>query len=186
MVTVDVHVFDSSNNRENGPLEGAEFTLGEETEVTDAKGYCLFKNIKPGVYDVNIFKDGFGGSVFSDTEIKSTPDVQHLGSYGILKKPCLKLSADKTKIKKHETVTIIAQLFKNDRVATDIKQVSFSINGTQKVISDFDTDKEIAVMALKGSNQGKVKITAQARYDGEYYSTSAYSNVLFIQDGDEE
>ncbi len=180
MVTFDVEVYDESS-----PLEGVEVTLGEETEVTDAKGYCIFKNVTPGMYDINFFKEGLEGYISQNDEIKSTPDVQHWSIY-LRKKEYLKLSADKTKIKKNETVTIVAQLFKHDYNVTNLKQVSFSINGTQKVISDFDTDKEVAVMTLKGSNQGKVKITAHAQciVNGRTHNVS--SNVLFIQDGHEE
>lgn len=187
MVTVEVQVFESKDNRNNGPLEGVQFSLGEETEVTDAKGYCLFKNIKPGVYDVRLFKEGFFCSVFSPREIKDTSNVQHLGNYGIMKGTYLKLSADKTKIKKNETVTIVAQLFKNEKIITNYLQASFLINGTQRVISYFDSDKGVAVMTLKGSNQGKVRITATAQYQCPPASTrTVCSNVLFIQDGDEE
>lgn len=184
MVTVSIGVCESLTNN---PLEDAQVTIGEETEVTDAKGKCLFKNIKHGVYDVRIFKDGGGCSVFQNIEIKDTHNVFY-HNFGILMDDVfIKLSADKTKIKKNETVTIVAQLFKHDIIVTDLKQISFSINGTQKVISDFDTDKEIAIMTLKGSNQGKVKITAHAQYrHNNRFTAPAYSNALFIQDGHEE
>lgn len=184
MVTVIIDKVDHSI--ECYPLEGVQFTIGEETEVTDAKGYCIFKNITPGRYDIRVFKEGFGSHVFPTREIKDTPDVQHF-KYGFCENTFLKLSADKTKIKKNETVTIVAQLFKDGGFVANIRQVSFSINGTQKLISDFDTDKEIAVMTLKGSNQGKVQITAHTQYIGNYgHTLTADSNALFIQDGDGE
>lgn len=181
MVTLDIEV---CHSMEGYPLEDVEFTFAGETKVTDAKGKCIFNNINPGVYDFRVFKDGYGCHVFRPDEIKSTPDVQDI-KFGIPENNYLKLSADKTKIKKNETVTIVAQLFKRDEIVTGIKQVSFSINGTQKVIADFDTDKEIAVMTLKGSNQGKVQITAITQFRTHDY-TNVYSNVLVIQDGDEE
>lgn len=183
MVTIDVtKVY---HNKEQYTLEDVQVTIDEETKLTDAKGKCLFKNIKPGVHEMTIFKDGFG-CMRGYCKVESTPDVQDWG-FGLLENVYLKLSADKTKIKKNETVTIVAQLFKHDKIVTDLKQVSFSINETQKVISDFDIDKEVAVMTLKGSNQGKVKIIANAFFKNNLANTEwANSNVLFLHDGVEE
>lgn len=165
--------------------EGVQFTIGEETKVTDAKGKCIFNNLKPGYYEIRLFKEGVGASVFRH-KINDTPDIQ-VNRYVLSERVYLKLSADKTKIKKNETVTIVAQLFKHDEIVTYLKQVLFSINDTQKVISDFDTDKGVAVMTLKGSNQGKVKITAHTQYGSSIaHPTMVESNMLYIQDGVEE
>lgn len=186
MVTYELIVYSNSENiRTHEALEDVQFTIGEETVVSDAKGYCLFKKIKPGIYDVRLFKDGFGCWIFPNFKIKDSEEVLR-EDWVIPENAYLKLSADKTKIKKNETVTIVAQLFKQDWAVTGIKQVSFSINGIQKVISDFDIDKEVAVMTLKGSNQGKVRITAHAEYRRWSSPTMIDSNVLFIQDGVEE
>ena len=183
MVTCIVRAYDFHSPGHS--MEDVQVTIGEETKVTDAKGYCLFKKIKPGIYDIRLFKDGFGCTIYDNKEIKDTPDVQQ-HSFGIPEEPSLKLSADKTKIKKNETVTIVAQLFNNWYDESDLKQVSFSINGTQTVISDFDIDKEVAIMTLKGSNQGTVKITAHAQFNNVRGESTAYSNLLVIQDGVEE
>ncbi len=101
--------------------------------------------------------------------------------YPLYKVQYLKLSADKTKIKKNETVTIVAEASEH----LNVRQIGFNINGTQRVMADYDTDRDVAVMTLKGSNQGKVQITADAPCKTKYFP-DVYSNVLFIQDGDEE
>ena len=182
MVTVIINNVQSNTGDRLGDVQ---VTIDGETKVTDAKGFCVFLNIKPGRHEFRFYKDGFGCYVFPNHEVKD--DIIDRGGFVIPENVFIKLSADKTKIKKNETVTIVAQLFKHDMVATGIKQVSFSINGTQKVISDFDTDKEVAVMTLKGSNQGKVRITATAQYIANSGNPHiAYSNVLYIQDGQEE
>ena len=186
MITYELIVYSSSKTiRPHEALEDVQVTIDEETEITDAKGKCIFKNINPGISEVRFFKEGFGCCIFPNFKIKDVEDVLR-EDWVIPENVYLKLSADKTKIKKNETVTIVAQLFKQDWAVTGIKQVSFSINGTQKVISDFDTDKEVAVMTLKGSNQGKVRITAHAEYRRWSSPTMIDSNVLVIQDGHEE
>ncbi len=179
MITYIVNV-QSPSNYEPPFLEDVQVTIGEETRVTDVKGNCLFKNIKPGIYDVRLFKEGFGCVIYLNEEIKSTPNVQDY-SFGLVRIPYLKLTADKTKIKKNETVTIVAKASEH----LNIRQIGFNINGVQKVMADYDTDRDIAVMTLKGSNQGKVQITAHAPRKTNY-TPDIYSNVLYIQDGDEE